>query len=77
MRWKITIEALDEFSGRDTVEMVIEKDFGRLSKGEIGLTSPVKMSQFDHVASHVTATMSAAVSASDAAMITKAIVSAA
>ncbi len=39
--------------------------------------SPVKMSQFDHVASHVTATMSAAVSASDAAMITKAIVSAA
>jgi hypothetical protein len=38
MRWKITIEGLDEFSGRDTAEMVIEKDFGRLSKGEIGLT---------------------------------------
>ena len=42
-----------------------------------GFNSPVKMSRFDHVASHVTATMSAAVSASDAAMITKAIVSAA
>ncbi len=39
--------------------------------------SPVKMSRFDHVASHVMATMSAAVSASDAARITKAIVSAA
>lgn len=38
MRWKITIESLDEFSGRDTAEMVIEKDVGRLSKGEIGLT---------------------------------------
>ncbi len=38
MRWKITIEGLDEFSGRDTAEMVIEKDVGRLSKGEIGLT---------------------------------------
>ncbi|WP_245435047.1 ISKra4 family transposase [Methylocystis rosea] len=38
MRWKITIEGLDEFSGRDTAEMVIEKDVGRLSKGELGLT---------------------------------------
>ena len=38
MRWKITIEGLDEFSGCDTAEMVIEKDVGRLSKGEIGLT---------------------------------------
>ena len=38
MRWKITIEGLDEFSGRGATEMVIEKDVGRLSKGEIGLT---------------------------------------
>ena len=26
MRWKITIEGLDEFSGHDSAEMVIEKD---------------------------------------------------
>ena len=38
MRWKITIEGLDEFGGRGATEMVVEKDFGRLSKGEIGLT---------------------------------------
>ncbi len=38
MRWKITIEGLDEFSGRDTAEMVIEKPFSRLSEGEIGLS---------------------------------------
>jgi hypothetical protein len=38
MRWKITIEGMDEFSGRDTAEMVIEKEFSRLSKGEIGLS---------------------------------------
>jgi hypothetical protein len=38
MRWKITIESMDEFGGRDTAEMVIEKDIGRLSDGEIGLT---------------------------------------
>jgi len=38
MRWKITIEGLDEFSGRDAADMVIEKDVGRLSNGEIGLT---------------------------------------
>ncbi len=38
MRWKITIEGLDEFGGRDTAEMVIEKQFNRLSKGEIGLS---------------------------------------
>ena len=38
MRWKITIEGMDEFGGRDAAEMVIEKDFGRLSKGEIGLS---------------------------------------
>jgi hypothetical protein len=37
--------------------------------------SLVKMSRFDYVASHFTATMSAAVSASDAVRITKAIVS--
>jgi hypothetical protein len=38
MRWKITIEGLDEFSGRGVIEMVIEEDVGRLSKGELGLT---------------------------------------
>ena len=38
MRWKITIEGLDEFGGCDTAEMVIEKQFNRLSKGEIGLS---------------------------------------
>ena len=38
MRWKITIEGMDEFSGRDTAEMVIEKEFNRLSKEEIGRT---------------------------------------
>ena len=38
MRWKITIEGIDEFGGRDTAEMVIEKEFNRLSKGEIGLS---------------------------------------
>jgi hypothetical protein len=29
---------MDEFGGRDTAEMVIEKDCNRLSKGEIGLS---------------------------------------
>jgi len=38
MRWKITIEGMDEFGGFDSAEMVIEKDFSRLSKGEIGLS---------------------------------------
>ena len=38
MRWKVTIEGMDEFGGRDTAEMVIEKEFNRLSKGEIGLS---------------------------------------
>ena len=38
MRWKITIEGMDEFGGRETAEMVIEKEFNRLSKGEIGLS---------------------------------------
>jgi hypothetical protein len=38
MRWKITIEGMDEFGGRDTADMVIEKEFNRLSKGEIGLS---------------------------------------
>jgi hypothetical protein len=38
MRWKITIEGMDQFGGRDTAEMVIEKEFSRLAKGEIGLT---------------------------------------
>ncbi len=27
MRWKITIEGMDEFGGRDTAEMVIEKSY--------------------------------------------------
>lgn len=38
MRWKITIEGMDEFGGREAAEMVIEKEFSRLAKGEIGLT---------------------------------------
>jgi hypothetical protein len=38
MRWKITIEGMDEFGGRDTAEVVIEKEFSRLARGEIGLT---------------------------------------
>ena len=38
MRWKISIEGMDEFGGRDTAEMVIRKEFNRLSKGEIGLS---------------------------------------
>jgi hypothetical protein len=38
MRWKITIEGMDEFHGRVAAEMVIEKEFSRLAKGEIGLT---------------------------------------
>ena len=38
MRWKITIEGMDEFGGRDIAEVVIEKEFKRLSKGEIGLS---------------------------------------
>jgi hypothetical protein len=38
MRWKITIEGLDEFDGRATAEMMIEKEFSPLAKGEIGLT---------------------------------------
>jgi len=29
---------MDEFGGRDAAEMVIGKDFGRLLKGEIGLS---------------------------------------
>jgi hypothetical protein len=38
VRWKITIEGMREFGGRDTAEMVIENEFNRLSKGEIGLS---------------------------------------
>ena len=38
MRWKITIEGMDEFGGRENVEMVVEKEFSGLSKGEIGLS---------------------------------------
>jgi len=38
MRWKITIEGLDEFSGCGAAEMVIEKPFNRLSEGELGLS---------------------------------------
>jgi hypothetical protein len=38
MRWKVTIEGMGEFGGRDTAEMVIEKEFNRLSKREIGLS---------------------------------------
>ncbi len=50
MRWKITIEGLDEFSGCDTAEMVIEKPFNRLSEGELGL-SILMVSQFWHYCS--------------------------
>lgn len=38
MRWKITIEGMDEFGGCEAAEIVIEKEFSRLAKGEIGLT---------------------------------------
>lgn len=38
MRWKITIEGLDEFSGCGAAEMVIEKPFNRLAEGELGLS---------------------------------------
>ncbi len=38
MRCKITIEGIDEFGGCEAAEMVIEKEFSRLAKGEIGLT---------------------------------------
>jgi hypothetical protein len=38
MRWKITIEGMDEFGGCEAAEMVIEKEFSRLAKLEIGLT---------------------------------------
>ena len=38
MRWMVTIQGMDEFGGHATVEMVIEKKFDRLSKGEIGLS---------------------------------------
>jgi hypothetical protein len=41
------------------------------------VNNPVKMSRFDHAVSQEMTTMSAAVSASDPAIITKAIVSAA
>ena len=37
MRWKITIEGMDELGGCEAAEMVIEKEFSRLAKGEIGL----------------------------------------
>ena len=38
MRWKMTIEGMDEFGGPDTAEMGVEREFSRLAKGEIGLT---------------------------------------
>jgi hypothetical protein len=38
MRWKITIEGVDECGGPDTAEMVIEKEFNCLSKRELGLS---------------------------------------
>jgi len=37
MRWKVTIEGMDEFGGRDIAEMVIEREFSQLANGEIGL----------------------------------------
>ncbi len=38
MRLKITIEGMDEFGGRDAAEMVVEKEFNRFLKLEIGLS---------------------------------------
>ena len=55
---------------------VLQRDL-LLADAAVALNSPVKMSRFDQATSRVTATIRAAVSTSDAAMITKAIVSAA
>jgi hypothetical protein len=38
MRWKITIEGMDEFGGDPRAELVVTKDFGRLYEGEVGLS---------------------------------------
>jgi len=38
MRWKVTIEGMDEFGGRDIAEILIEREFSQLANGEIGLT---------------------------------------
>jgi hypothetical protein len=35
MRWKITIEGMDEFDRGQRPELVVAKDFGRLSGGDI------------------------------------------
>ncbi len=53
------------------------RDFDSEFWPDLTPNSPVKMSRFDQATSRVTATIRAAVSTSDAAMITKAIVSAA
>jgi hypothetical protein len=37
MRWKVTIEGMDEFGGRGIAEVVIEREFSQLANGEIGL----------------------------------------
>ncbi len=38
MRWKITIEGINDVGGGDCAEIVVEKEFNNLSNGEIGLT---------------------------------------
>jgi hypothetical protein len=43
MRWKVTIEGMDEFGGRDIAEMAIKREFSQLANGEIGLAqSPAR-----------------------------------
>ena len=42
MRWKITIEGMDEFGGRDGAEMVIEKEFVDFEGGDRPLDSDGK-----------------------------------
>jgi hypothetical protein len=38
MRWKIAMEGMDEFGDGCAVEMVVEKKFSELQKGEVGLS---------------------------------------
>jgi len=58
MRWKITIEGMDEFDGRDTAEMVIEKEFNQdvneHQDRQCQATSPTSSRRgFGGVAAHV------------------------
>jgi hypothetical protein len=38
MRWKITIEGMDEFGAGHRSELEIVKDLGQLCEGEVGLS---------------------------------------